>query len=193
MVKNNNNLTAWYVFYASQFWRDAVKVWNWRTSKGSTWALRCLFPRMRSSPLTLPWREDPLRYSCPEFLTMSKINRSDHSTHKQLLQMPLITLVKNDVLFMWWFQVQLMQGSLMIPSPPKRTKSSSRGCPVTVSALSYTLSPPLFNSVDEVIRAKIHSPPDIVQTIRNNPHLGFLYVTSTAPKSSIKFDTYNLK
>jgi len=81
----------------------------------------------------------------------------------------------------------------MIPSPPKRTKSSSRGGPVTVSPLNYTLSPPLFNSVEEVIRAKIHSPTDIVQTIRNNPHLGLLYVTSAAPKSSIKYDRYNLK
>uniref|UniRef100_A0A671M2D2 Dynein heavy chain linker domain-containing protein n=1 Tax=Sinocyclocheilus anshuiensis TaxID=1608454 RepID=A0A671M2D2_9TELE len=34
---------------------------------------------------------------------------------------------------------------------------------------------------------------DIVQTIRYNPHLGFLYVTSAEPKSSIKFDSYNLK
>ncbi|KAL1282482.1 hypothetical protein QQF64_001285, partial [Cirrhinus molitorella] len=95
-------------------------------------------------------------------------------------------------------QVQLTQGSLMIPSPPKRTKSSSRSCAIKVSPLSYTPSPPLsssllFNSVEEVIRAKIHSPLDIVQTIRNNPHLGFLYVTSAAPKSSIRFDTYNLK
>ncbi|RXN25582.1 dynein heavy chain axonemal [Labeo rohita] len=94
-------------------------------------------------------------------------------------------------------QVQLTQGSLRIPSPPKRTKSSSRSA-ITVSPLSYTPSPPLcsslrFNSVEEVIHAKIYSPPDIVQTIRNNPHLGFLYVTSAAPKSSIKFDTYNLK
>lgn len=175
-----------------------MNIWKLRTSKGSTWALRRLFPLMRSSPLMLPWREDPLRYSCPEFLTMWKIDRSGHSSHKQFWQMCLVTLVKIDMHFMWWFQAQLTQGSLRIPSPPKRTKSSTRGCPVTVSPLSYTPSPPfsssqLFNSVEEVIRAKIHSPPDIVQTIRNNPHLGFLYVTSAAPKSSIKFDTYNLK
>ncbi len=99
---------------------------------------------------------------------------------------------------MWWFQVQLTQGSLRIPSAPKRAKSSSRSYATAVSPLSYTLSPPLsssllFNSVEEVIRARIHSPPDIVQTIRNNPHLGFLYVTSAEPKSSIKFDSYNLK
>ncbi|XP_016084420.1 dynein heavy chain 6, axonemal [Sinocyclocheilus grahami] len=95
-------------------------------------------------------------------------------------------------------QVQLTQGSLRIPLPPKRAKSSSRSYAIAVSPLSYTPSPPLsssllFNSVEEVIRAKIHSPPDIVQTIRYNPHLGFLYVTSAEPKSSIKFDSYNLK
>ncbi len=107
----------------------------------------------------------------------------------------------NFVHFMSWFQVQLTQGSLRIPSAPKRAKSSSRSYAIAVSPLSYTPSSPLFllsssllfNSVEEVIRAKIHSPPDIVQTIRNNPHLGFLYVTSAEPKSSIKFDSYNLK
>uniref|UniRef100_A0A6Q2Z4C9 Dynein, axonemal, heavy chain 6 n=1 Tax=Esox lucius TaxID=8010 RepID=A0A6Q2Z4C9_ESOLU len=51
----------------------------------------------------------------------------------------------------------------------------------------------LFSSAEEVVRARICSPPDIVRTILNNPHLGFLYMTSAAPKSSIKYDAYNLK
>ncbi|TRY65354.1 hypothetical protein DNTS_005929 [Danionella cerebrum] len=95
-------------------------------------------------------------------------------------------------------QVQLTQGMTRKPCPPKRAKSSSRPSSVSVSPLSHALSPsssrPLtFASVEEVIQAKIRSPPHIIQTIRNNPHLGFFYVTSTVPKTSITFDTYNLQ
>uniref|UniRef100_A0A8C2GSU6 Dynein, axonemal, heavy chain 6 n=1 Tax=Cyprinus carpio TaxID=7962 RepID=A0A8C2GSU6_CYPCA len=95
-------------------------------------------------------------------------------------------------------EIQSLDPSSERGPSPLQAKSSSRSHAIAVSTLSYTPSPPLsssllFNSVEEVIRAKIQSPPDIVQTIRNNPHLGFLYVTSAEPKSSIKFDSYNLK
>lgn len=88
-----NHLSTWSIFYSSQFWRDAVNIWNRRTPRGSTWAIRCLFPLMRSNPLTPPQREDPLHYSFPEFLTMSGIDRSGHSHHRQLWQMCPVTLV----------------------------------------------------------------------------------------------------
>ncbi|MGH0137779.1 UNVERIFIED_CONTAM: hypothetical protein FKN15_025198 [Acipenser sinensis] len=50
-----------------------------------------------------------------------------------------------------------------------------------------------FNSAEEVIRAKIHDPLQIISIIRNNDQLGFLYMTPAVPKSSIQYDTYNLK
>ncbi|XP_051560675.1 dynein axonemal heavy chain 6 [Myxocyprinus asiaticus] len=95
-------------------------------------------------------------------------------------------------------QVQLTQGTFSVPSPTKKPKSSSKSSSITVSSLSHTPSPPLastllFNSTEEVIHAKIRSPLDIIQIIQNNPHLGFLYMTSAASKSSNKYDTYNLK
>nr|XP_055061459.1 dynein axonemal heavy chain 6 isoform X1 [Misgurnus anguillicaudatus] len=95
-------------------------------------------------------------------------------------------------------QVQLTQATFSVPAPPKRRKSSPRSCLVTASPLSHTPSPQLsspllFSSAEEVIRAKICTPPDITQTIRNSPHLGFLYMISAVPKSSINYDPYNLK
>ncbi|XP_056619544.1 dynein axonemal heavy chain 6 [Triplophysa dalaica] len=95
-------------------------------------------------------------------------------------------------------QVQLTQGTFSVPSPPKQTKSSSRSRTGTASSLSNipspTLSPSMvFNSAEDVIHAEMCSPPDIIQTIRNNPHLRFLYMISAVPKSSIKYDPYNLK
>lgn len=95
-------------------------------------------------------------------------------------------------------QVQLTLGTFSVPSPSKQTKTKSRSRPGSAASLSNTPSPPLsssllFNSAEDVIRADICSPPDIIQTIRNNPHLRFLYMMSSVPKSSIKYDPYNLK
>ncbi|KAL1023853.1 hypothetical protein UPYG_G00047240 [Umbra pygmaea] len=87
--------------------------------------------------------------------------------------------------------------SLETPPPHKRPRSVKtkplRTTPFlqpSPPSASHTL---LFGSAEEVVRARICSPPDIVRTIRNNPHLGFLYMISAEPKSSIKYDTYNLK
>ncbi|XP_072525800.1 dynein axonemal heavy chain 6 [Salminus brasiliensis] len=95
-------------------------------------------------------------------------------------------------------QVQLSQTMLNSPSPPKIPRSSSRGRSVMLAPIIHTPSPPLsnpllFGSVEEVIRAHIRSASEIAQVIRNNPHLGFLYMTSAAPKSSVKYDAYSLK
>ncbi|XP_041935143.1 dynein heavy chain 6, axonemal [Alosa sapidissima] len=89
-------------------------------------------------------------------------------------------------------QVQL---GLCTPTPPKglpsgKGRAVSMALPSPVPRLS---SPLLFNSVEEVVRARLHSPPEIVRTIQNNPHLGFLYMMSTAPKSSVHYDPYNLR
>ncbi|KAJ8000572.1 hypothetical protein DPEC_G00181780 [Dallia pectoralis] len=85
-------------------------------------------------------------------------------------------------------------GSPPPPKHPRYVKSSPspyiRPSPPPTPQIHQTF---IFSSAEEVVRARIRSPPDIVRTILNNPHLGFLYMTSTAPKSSIKYDPYNLK
>ncbi|XP_030643583.1 dynein heavy chain 6, axonemal [Chanos chanos] len=94
-------------------------------------------------------------------------------------------------------KVQLTRSSLDSPVPSKRPRSS-KSRPVTPATVGSASGPPpqsplLFSSAEEVIRARIRSPPDIVRTISANPHLGFLYLTPAEPKSSNKYDAFNLK
>ncbi|XP_076829323.1 dynein axonemal heavy chain 6-like [Brachyhypopomus gauderio] len=90
-------------------------------------------------------------------------------------------------------QVQRGQRIFSSASPLKKPRSATKHH----TSISHTPSPPpnplLFNSVEEVIRAQIHSPIEIGQVIRNNSHLGFLYMISAEPKSSVKYDPYNFK
>nr|XP_015200901.1 PREDICTED: dynein heavy chain 6, axonemal [Lepisosteus oculatus] len=88
-------------------------------------------------------------------------------------------------------KMQLTQSRTCSPIPPKKPRVSM-GTSATRSKPSSP-SPLVFKSAEEVIRAKVQNPMDIVRIIRNNPSLGFLYMTSAVPKSSIKYDTYNLK
>ncbi|XP_063073303.1 dynein axonemal heavy chain 6 [Engraulis encrasicolus] len=108
---------------------------------------------------------------------------------------------------------QTQLGSVLLPTPPpprgqqQTPSSSAKGGATTTTttrALSAALPSPtapapplskllLFSSVEEVVRARLSSPPEIVRTIQNNPHLGFLYMTTTEPRSSVHYDPYSLK
>ncbi|KAG9259763.1 dynein heavy chain 6, axonemal, partial [Astyanax mexicanus] len=95
-------------------------------------------------------------------------------------------------------QVQFTQGMLSSSSSPKIPKSSTRGRSVTLAPIIHAPSLPLpnpllFSSVEEVIHAQIRSTAEILQVIRNNPHLGFLYMTSAVPKSSNKYDAFSFR
>ncbi|KAL7841172.1 hypothetical protein SRHO_G00248630 [Serrasalmus rhombeus] len=92
----------------------------------------------------------------------------------------------------------LKERQVQLTPPPKRPRSSPKQHITTLAPIIHTPSPPLtnpqlFSSVEEVIRAEIRSPSEIAQAIRNSPDLGFLYMTSAAPKSSIRYDPYKLK
>lgn len=176
---------------------------------------------LAGSPLPLPllvqrgwtpaWRDDPPLYSYPVYLTTLKKDRSCNSfvvcidckdivftligTNQNRILSAFNELMYNKEQLNVFFQVQLTQNSA---TPPKRPRSSSKCHTVTMAPISHTPSPPLsnqlfFNSVEEVIRARIRCPSEIAQVIRNNPQLGFLYMTPAAPKSSIKYDPYKLK
>ncbi|KAM6202366.1 dynein axonemal heavy chain 6 [Rhynchocyon petersi] len=51
----------------------------------------------------------------------------------------------------------------------------------------------VFHDREEVIKANIHDPLQIIKIVRENENLGFLYMISSVPRSSIEYDTYNLK
>lgn len=78
------------------------------------------------------------------------------------------------------------------PSPAKlsRTGIGRRGLYET-SSLTYPKY--YFHDREEVIKANIRDPLQIVKIIRENEHIGFLYMISAVPRSSIEYDTYNLK
>ncbi|XP_018593809.2 dynein heavy chain 6, axonemal [Scleropages formosus] len=91
-----------------------------------------------------------------------------------------------------------LQGPQSQASCPPKKPCPPRSRQPTVTPLVRTPSPlqlhPLrFGSAEEVARARLSTPPEIVRVIRDNPHLGFLYMVSAMPKSSIKYDAYNLK
>uniref|UniRef100_A0A6I8NU96 Dynein axonemal heavy chain 6 n=1 Tax=Ornithorhynchus anatinus TaxID=9258 RepID=A0A6I8NU96_ORNAN len=80
-------------------------------------------------------------------------------------------------------------GETFSPTPPKLPRTNLR----KISARKYSVSPHIFTSRDEVIKAKIRDPLQIIKIICENKDLGFLYLTPAVPKSSIEYDTYNLK
>ncbi|XP_078146083.1 dynein axonemal heavy chain 6 [Centroberyx gerrardi] len=95
---------------------------------------------------------------------------------------------------------QLAQNTVSAPFPPKQPLSSKKSTrPSSFIIHPRSPSSPLpdkllhFSCAEEVCTANISSPPDIVIIIRNNPHLGSLYMTSAVPKSSIEYNPFNLK
>ncbi|KAM4809142.1 dynein axonemal heavy chain 6 [Rhinophrynus dorsalis] len=88
-------------------------------------------------------------------------------------------------------QLQLDYTRTMSPTPPKQPRST---LPST-SSYRRISSPPScsFNTVEDVIKANIKDPLHIIKIILENKKLGFLYMTSAVPKSSIDYDTYNLR
>uniref|UniRef100_A0A3B1KKI6 Uncharacterized protein n=1 Tax=Astyanax mexicanus TaxID=7994 RepID=A0A3B1KKI6_ASTMX len=82
--------------------------------------------------------------------------------------------------------------------PRPSFSEGAEGRSVTLAPIIHAPSLPLpnpllFSSVEEVIHAQIRSTAEILQVIRNNPHLGFLYMTSAVPKSSNKYDAFSFR
>eukprot|EP00071_Canis_lupus_P026518 XP_022260075.1 dynein heavy chain 6, axonemal [Canis lupus familiaris] len=89
-------------------------------------------------------------------------------------------------------QTQRPIAEMFAPSPPKlsRTSIGRRGLYGTSSSAFPKYS---FHDREEVIKANIRNPLQIIKIIRENEHLGFLYMIPAVPRSSIEYDTYNLK
>ncbi|XP_043915244.1 dynein axonemal heavy chain 6 [Protopterus annectens] len=85
-------------------------------------------------------------------------------------------------------QIHLDYGRTLSPKPPKQPRISSGGS--STRQMPFPLS---FNSPREIIQANVEDPLDIIQIIRQNVKLGFLYMAPAVPKSSIQYGAYNLK
>uniref|UniRef100_A0A7M4F990 Dynein axonemal heavy chain 6 n=1 Tax=Crocodylus porosus TaxID=8502 RepID=A0A7M4F990_CROPO len=88
-------------------------------------------------------------------------------------------------------QVQLQTTSrVLMPTPPKqpRTTLKPTACKSSSPSPSYA-----YEDIEDVIKANITDPLEIIKIICENKNLGFLYVTPAVPRSSVEYDAFNLK
>ncbi|KAF7239994.1 Dynein heavy chain 6, axonemal, partial [Varanus komodoensis] len=85
---------------------------------------------------------------------------------------------------------QFLSAKIRLPTPPKQPRSA-----IKPSACLPSSTPPLhtFREPEEVIKANITEPLQIIRIICENKNLGFLYMTPAVPRSSTEYDTFNLK
>ncbi|XP_061490002.1 dynein axonemal heavy chain 6 isoform X2 [Rhineura floridana] len=85
---------------------------------------------------------------------------------------------------------QFLSVKVRLPTPPKQPRGV-----VKLSACIPSSTPPTcrFNEPEDVIKANITEPLQIVKIICDNKNLGFLYMSPAVPRSSIDYDTFNLK
>ncbi|XP_078448652.1 dynein axonemal heavy chain 6 [Lampetra planeri] len=77
------------------------------------------------------------------------------------------------------------------PSPPKQPRTELK--PLNVRSRTTLAQSHSFRTADDVISARISDPLDIAHVIRENKELGYVYMVPAAPRSSIKYDAFNLK
>ncbi|XP_066430422.1 dynein axonemal heavy chain 6 isoform X1 [Eleutherodactylus coqui] len=84
-------------------------------------------------------------------------------------------------------QFQMDFSRTISPAPPKQPSLSS--------SYKRVPSPPssVFESAEDVIKANIKDPLQIISILLENKSLGFLYMTPAVPKSSVEYDPYNLR
>ncbi|KAM7079135.1 dynein axonemal heavy chain 6 [Molossus nigricans] len=90
-------------------------------------------------------------------------------------------------------QIHQPSAEVFFPSPSKLPPIGRRGLHRKTSPTQTKNIFPDFHSWEDVVEANIRDPLQIVQIIRENEHLGFLYMIPAVPRSSIEYDTYNLK
>ncbi|XP_036606051.1 dynein heavy chain 6, axonemal [Trichosurus vulpecula] len=89
-------------------------------------------------------------------------------------------------------QVRLLSVDAISPSPPKQQRVTS-GRTIFQKQISATYPALIFQDREDVIRANIKDPLQIIKIICENKHLGFLYMIPAVPTSSIEYDPYNLR
>ncbi|XP_010633543.1 dynein heavy chain 6, axonemal [Fukomys damarensis] len=89
-------------------------------------------------------------------------------------------------------KIQRPSVKVFSPSPPKLP------CMGIGRRGLFGMRPPtypayIFHDREEVVKASIRDPLQIIKIVRENENLGFLYMIPAVPRSSIEYDTYNLK
>uniref|UniRef100_A0A4X2L0J5 Dynein axonemal heavy chain 6 n=1 Tax=Vombatus ursinus TaxID=29139 RepID=A0A4X2L0J5_VOMUR len=89
-------------------------------------------------------------------------------------------------------QVRLLPVDGISPSPPKQQRITS-GRTIFQKQISATYPSLIFQDREDVIKANIKDPLQIIKIICENKHLGFLYMIPAVSTSSIEYDPYNLR
>ncbi|KAG8454285.1 hypothetical protein GDO86_000797 [Hymenochirus boettgeri] len=86
-------------------------------------------------------------------------------------------------------QLQLDYSRAVSSASPKKPRTLSSAS----SHRRLSLPSSSFETAEDVIKAKINDLQQIIKIVKENRHLGFLYMTPAVPKSSVFYDTYNLR
>ncbi|XP_025054886.1 dynein heavy chain 6, axonemal [Alligator sinensis] len=88
-------------------------------------------------------------------------------------------------------QVQLQTTSrVLMPTPPKQPRTTLKPTACKSSSPSPSCA---YEDIEDVIKANITDPLEIIKIICENKNLGFLYMTPAVPRSSVEYDVFNLK
>uniref|UniRef100_A0A5F8HIF6 Dynein axonemal heavy chain 6 n=1 Tax=Monodelphis domestica TaxID=13616 RepID=A0A5F8HIF6_MONDO len=89
-------------------------------------------------------------------------------------------------------QIRMLSTERFSPTPPKQVRVSS-GRTMFQKQVSATYPSLIFQDREDVIKANIRDPLQIIKIIYENKHLGFLYLVPAVPTSSIEYDPFNLR
>lgn len=77
-----------------------------------------------------------------------------------------------------------------MPTPPKQPRTTLKPTACKSSSPSPSCA---YEDIEDVIKANITDPLEIIKIICENKNLGFLYMTPAVPRSSVEYDAFNLK
>ncbi|KAL4694152.1 hypothetical protein H8959_013417 [Pygathrix nigripes] len=115
-----------------------------------------------------------------QILTFRHITKAQEKTRKRQQPVKLPPLIHQPYV------------EVFSPSPPK-LPCSGTGKRDLFRTRSLAYPKYTFHDREEVVKANIRDPLEIIKIIRENEHLGFLYMIPAVPRSSIEYDAYNLK
>ncbi|XP_012666455.1 dynein heavy chain 6, axonemal [Otolemur garnettii] len=125
-----------------------------------------------------------------QLLSSGVLKPSTAFGEKSSIKLPIQFAIQEDAVKK--AQIHQRSSEMYAPSPPKLPRASigRRGLFGTRSSAYPTY---IFKDQEEVIKSNISDPLQIIKIIRENENLGFLYMIPAVPRSSIEYDTYNLK
>jgi len=93
-------------------------------------------------------------------------------------------------------EIDISSGHKRIPTPPKKcnqTKTSANLRGHRYASHASTNNQTYDQSVDDIIDSGLSDPEEILHVVRTHPNIGFFYMKTVAPRSSISYNPYKVK